>query len=358
MTVLVLSNYIDMAKKSKKAKQTKKAVPRKNLNTFQAAFAEKVNPIKVAPEEMHRCMYELTRALANPFTAYKPCLGVYPNEVSTKVSAISRGTFTVGTNGIGYVVARPQLVTDYHAFCYTDSDYQGVSTDVLVSAGVAPGVNGQLANNSPFVSTDFSANLNKFRTITTGLRVRYVGPELYRQGMLYARVVRDSGTSMMGNVQYTLDAIRKDPLTLSSPVGKGWFTIMFPNTDDLSSHRTDADFPYSLVIYAESYVTTELGPIFEIQFVSHNEVVGNTQVTHSTANPSMPRPFVEKGFANVYSRTGATSAAKTVWDSASEVLHTAYDFASEVSYWNKLWKSLVDGYAQPEIFRSSSMLEF
>lgn len=145
------------------------------------------------------CTRMYAKALVNPFAVQGlPCI---PDNIvlpSFKFSTKARGVFSTGTVGFGYVVIDPfQMLASngtYNAvplgfggaIYYTDKTYTqaGFKTNTLGVLDV--GVN--IANsNSLFVQADFDTGIRprrQFRLVGCGIRISYIGSNLYNAGRL------------------------------------------------------------------------------------------------------------------------------------------------------------------------------
>ena len=124
------------------------------------------------------CSLEYAAAMMNPFDTPPACL---PNEFSQnsmKTKVFTRGSMKIGSNGFGFVAARPMPASDLPNGFATTNAYPGNASSLVSTASVGLPV----SNNSPYVSTDFSSDTVSFRVVAFGLRVRWGGTELNRGG--------------------------------------------------------------------------------------------------------------------------------------------------------------------------------
>lgn len=110
---------------------------------------------------------------------------------SKKVRVKARGTFSTGTTGSGFFVCSPWCngnVDD--TFLYTQSSYTPPPGPpaIIPSLPAPAGVESSAFAKLPYSSADFAANTGSLgvraRTVATGIRIRYIGPELARSGQI------------------------------------------------------------------------------------------------------------------------------------------------------------------------------
>lgn len=102
---------------------------------------------------------------------------------SKKIRVKTRGTFSTGVNGYGYIIANDWANSnDYAVASYTINTYAG--TDTIAEPSTLPaGVNNAIQAKLPYASASFGSAL-RARTVGFGLRIRYIGPELARSGQI------------------------------------------------------------------------------------------------------------------------------------------------------------------------------
>lgn len=136
---------------------------------------------------LSQCAQEYAAAVVDPFDGPLACVpSSFPPIPSWKTRIWQKGTFSTGTNGVGFVVVAPRNF-------YT-SDGGGVSKSTITYAGAGfPGTYSgagitQANSNAPYpqASIGEAAKLAQFRQVALGIRVWYVGSELSIQGEMVA----------------------------------------------------------------------------------------------------------------------------------------------------------------------------
>jgi hypothetical protein len=179
------------------------------------------------------------KALVNPFAVQGlPCI---PDNIvlpSFKFMTKARGVFSTGTNGVGFVAIDPfQMLCNDGSFVapqgmggaiyYTDKTYDNAFGMTISSGGtLVTGVN--IANpNSQYSFDDFNENsanpsirTRQFRLVGCGIRVNYIGSNLYNAGRLI--IWRNQGNqSIQANTVYTSALILQDNYSSITTVSRG-----------------------------------------------------------------------------------------------------------------------------------------
>lgn len=129
------------------------------------------------------CARKYIDSLIDPFEGPgDACVPMFPSFPSLKLRVFSRGTVTVGTSGVGFVLAQHTPANDVDNVFITGGGYAGV-TITSAAAGVTAA-----RNNSPYLATDFGASQGKAqnRVVSWGIRVRYTGTRLNMGGTIIA----------------------------------------------------------------------------------------------------------------------------------------------------------------------------
>lgn len=142
--------------------------------------------------EMAACTAKYALAIADPFNpnADGLCLPTLPSIRSQKVARFVRGTFTVGTNGCGFVAMAPSINNDYGCIYTTDATYastgatsRGTAT-VLASGVTCDPMPGPWASTNCLPTTS-TTNGVPGRMVVAGLTAQYVGTQLNMGGVMY-----------------------------------------------------------------------------------------------------------------------------------------------------------------------------
>ena len=170
---------------------------------------------------LSQCAQHYALALEAPFS-YKgvACIPDLHGVPSKKLRVKSRGVFSTGVDGNGFLVAD----------CWANSnDTSAVtaSTAALVSSSAplpafSVGVSDLLQTKLPYASTQFAATSSdpavEARTVAVGLRIRYLGTELARSGQITA--VRHPDNSSLINIPYAQMKSFSTAKTFSNQIGR------------------------------------------------------------------------------------------------------------------------------------------
>jgi len=214
---------------------------------------------------------------AKPFDADTVGLPVFPSPPSSKQTCWSRGSFTVGTGGVGFIIGTPVTGSDVTSLCFSSSAYAG---SVLASTGT--GVTTTGLTNVPISSASLSAETSgsRARVALAALRVRYTGTEQNRGGIIYP-YVHPLHQDITGK---DISWLASQEDYVAAPVSRDWITIVWTPV-----HRTECDY-YHLGAppshanaetaaggYSMGFIVSSAnGNTFEYQFVEHVEYTGPT----------------------------------------------------------------------------------
>jgi hypothetical protein len=248
-----------------------------------------MNDIKI-----RNCTLEYASALVNPFgtRATMPCI---PDNVvipSYKLQTKCRGVFSTGTMGLGFVLFDPWKM------CYKDGSFAGTfSTFPLLYSGspyAQANVNWQIAGGVPFDLGMHGANSNslfnagdleeaasnrQIRLVAAGLKIQYVGSNLYNQGRV--TIARVSGNANFPTT-YTGNDLLIDNYTNTMPVSrKSEYTFYTPDDHSLLSYHPLSNyvaanggvdhFAYTIVIEGGSLTNPQS---WAFEAVAYFEIIG------------------------------------------------------------------------------------
>lgn len=248
----------------KKKKRTKKNNPRSNgrPGTFQ----------------LSQCSNTYLKALLDPFSLVTgACIPDLIDRPSLKTRSVIRGTCSVGTQGVGYVVVDPLCgLADAYSALLTSASFGDVH--VLNST---PGVLPVFNNQSPYRQSDVPTRVN-FRVVACGLRLRYIGTELNRGG----RYICHRLPSVQNYGNFTSEDILTRPDAVSTPVDRKWHGVSYAptseedysykNTPDAIPNSGITDIPRANMIV---FIDSTPGNQFEFELVYYHEFVpGNYRV--------------------------------------------------------------------------------
>jgi hypothetical protein len=235
---------------------------------------------------MSPCAKEYLMAMTVPFsmkgTACVPDLHAFP---SKKVRVKTRGTFSTGTDGNGWIVLNPWGNSNNGAFVgFTTATYAGTPIVVAPSI-VTPGLANALQSKMPYGNNAFGpSGLNKLeaRTVNYGLRIRYIGPEMARSGQLVGLRHPDNATlvglSLLNFANYseakTMRNSRSWSYCLWRPVKPEEYEF---STDANAPQGTvGINWPMGFAIIGTTGTTGTLGPAsFEYEIISYVEFIGD-----------------------------------------------------------------------------------
>jgi len=152
---------------------------------------------------MSPCAKHYLTTLVAPFehkgVACVPDLHAVP---SKKIRVKTRGTFSSGVNGYGWIIVNPWCnSSDFAVASHSISSYAGAA--LVGDPAVLPaGVTNTTPSKIPYASAAFGANL-RARTVGVGLRIRYIGPELARSGQIIG-LRKPDNTSCVGSAPAAL----------------------------------------------------------------------------------------------------------------------------------------------------------
>lgn len=244
-----------------------------------------------------QCTKDYATALIDPWTVkMPPCVPDNVTLPSFKFGGRARGTFILGTKGVGWVLVNPYM-------CYNNVDYYGFVTDATytgatVVGGGIPGVN-PFASDSPFERGDFGDDLNQSRLVGAGVRVRYTGTEITRSGQCIS--FRSPTNSDFVGTGKTASQLLTYKESSSNPVDRDWhYAVYRPATPaDITYHNPitlGGNFALLVAVFGG-----QPGQSFEFDAVSWFEVVGNNlpNLTKSHSDPigmaavSMAMPIIQ-----------------------------------------------------------------
>lgn len=184
--------YRSRASKSRRAMNPQSVLLRSNKGGRSSQ-----GPAIAQPVHLTECAAKFAAAIANPtsFQAQGACIPDMSARSSAKGMAFHRGTFQVGTQGIGFVTISPTIANDKAFIYHTTSAYTGsVSTELYAWEGpntLRTGVSDIVLSNLPLSTSDVynadmegntQGELNQMRLVSVGVKVFYTGTELNAGG--------------------------------------------------------------------------------------------------------------------------------------------------------------------------------
>lgn len=168
-------------KKKKETKRTKVVSAVRNMNPM-------------GRYRLSACAAKFALAACDPFNpkAVGVCLPTLPAQRSQKVARFLRGTFVIGTLGVGYVAIAPCLVNDYACVYSTNANYANSALVLRAGTAAIAGVD-FVPVPGPWSSTEVltgtTSNSVRGRIVTAGVSAQYSG-SLLNQGGQYVGLVQ------------------------------------------------------------------------------------------------------------------------------------------------------------------------
>lgn len=293
------------ASTQKRTRQKKRAAKKNKVAIRKAGY------VPVMPKfGLSSCARLYLHALTNPFvplsTAEMPCIPDLVTLPSHKIYTLARGTMTIGTDGLGFVLVDPftmisntaasiGAITSYPVL-YTTGTYANNSINWHPIGGVLPaGLLGALPN-SPYTAATAPLSTGQVRLVGCGLRVRYSGNELYRGGTV--TLYRSQGNLNVTNTA-TIPTLLQSPLSAMAPVNRGWHSVTYlpDESTELEYHgygqywdvtQGAAASHHSLLIAVQTPLVpnANVQQTFDFEVAAYFELIGsNLSLTSSHADP-------------------------------------------------------------------------
>lgn len=233
--------------------------------------------------KMSPCAKHYMVALVSPFShKQEACIPDLHAVPSKKIRVKTRGTFSTGANGYGWVVINPwSNSNDDPTVSYTIAIYAGADTIANPLGVLPPGVVNATQGKLPYTTADFSSGSIRTRTVGIGLRVRYIGPELARSGQILGLRVPDNQTMSL----MTYGTFRSYETTKTFNNKRQWVYVMYrpvePEDYEYSSNvaaNQAGTTQYSMGVFVTSTTDTSGNPgpaPFEWEIVRYVEYIGN-----------------------------------------------------------------------------------
>jgi len=268
---------------------------------------------------LSECASKYAVALGKPFSegARGACIPTFPSRASEKVTAISRGTFSTGTAGIGFIALSPTTSNSSECIYYTSATYSPsivhINPDDNSSLGFAYGadVKAGVMSQIPYeaaVFTDATSGAGPTvngRIVSYGVRVRYIGTQLDMGGRMTGFV--SPAHSNLNGSSYHGIASRAEAINLA--VSREWSEMaIFADTSDETEYpghafSIDNEFEVLRATYPLSnnegltagvtgklhggiplvfIIDAKAGVQFEFEVVAHTEYIGKPTASRMT----------------------------------------------------------------------------
>lgn len=163
--------------KKQKNVQAKNAQPKKRQNKQNAKMLKSWLPVS-------HCGVHYAAVLADPFYAnHGACI---PAELfplpSQKVTVLTRGTFALGTTGIGYVMFNPSVTSDTIAGVFTNATSVGTNSTAFTAF---TNTSQFTCPSLPYANAKLTDKTIQARIVGCGLRAQYAGSLMNRNGSAF-----------------------------------------------------------------------------------------------------------------------------------------------------------------------------
>jgi len=186
------------------------------------------------------CSKLYLKALLDPFSVEggQACIPDLMDFPSFKCLVIARGSFTIGTQGLGFVFINPRAAANNVAadVRYTSAGYAGTAVEANI---VTAGINASSLAAMPYPATSITAPSGVIaRTVGCGLRVRYLGTELQRSGRLIP--FRNTALGQGFNNAQVPQSFLNRPEIPSIANTRKWHSVCYIPTNSLGIASGDA----------------------------------------------------------------------------------------------------------------------
>jgi hypothetical protein len=245
------------------------------------------------------CAVHYAASLADPFHVNGACIPASPCFPSQKLTSWVKGEFNctatagVAPFGSGWVLFNPLAAIANDLNCISVS-----ASGIASSATIVATANLTKATNGPYVAADYgvTADLLKYRLVSAGLRIKYIGNEYNRGGMLvgYSDPFHSSQ-----NGESIVDLRAHRGVTTHTPSDDRWYGVTwrpaqptdlsFVGFTPLQVNDAGAESGMAFMIYpAVASGAAASNPSFEYEAYVNYEVIGKKAGPQSTRMPADP----------------------------------------------------------------------
>lgn len=218
--------------------------------------------------EADKCFKDFQQSLINPFdTTLAPCLPTFPAVPSERLTAYTRVTASVGTNGFGFVMATPNIVSSTTTLIanvmYSSSAFTGTATTATLPTTGVVGAAHNATGYSP------SQGVQEYRLVSMGIRAVYTGQDQTRSGIFLCHHDPQNDT-LIGATEASLTG--NDKVAQEATDDKWHSVIYLPvkpsDFEFISATVSPAVYPLCIVFVGTAANT------YSVEVVWHWEVIG------------------------------------------------------------------------------------
>lgn len=302
-------------------KQVKKPVPSNNNRATKAGGnnqKKKKSPVvKASKQELAirvpECVHHFMHALADPFEAHAgaclPC-DLFPLP-SGKYKTFVRARMQLGTAGIGWVSMTPTGTNDSSLIQYTQAT-SVISTSALLSA--TTNIASSLCTQNPYTTAQFNSLGVAIRPVAYGLRAKYVGQLMDRNGVITAFEDPDHQDTR----RFSYDTLNSNPYSDIHRVGSEQWDAAVCSSGPVTPEETEflnTNYPLGLGAPLILVVSGVAGDLYEVEGYIHYELIGTlvANKSKSHAEPTFFGKVVEAAKSITDSGPLSPSKAPSLW---------------------------------------------
>lgn len=204
------------------------------------------------------CGLQYLSALVDPFNT--PPGACIPADLfvlpSQKIRVFSRGNFSLGTTGVGFIAFNPTSAND--AACIRATSATSVGTTATILGSFTNTVDTMIPT-LPYPSVSFGNTEGvQARVVAAGIRIRYSGTEASRQGTLFSMEEQDHQSLILSTWSNNSSMVN---VTCKRPSGAGdW-----DSTVCLSGPVVPNDLDFQSVVFPTTVTQSVVGAYLAIQ---------------------------------------------------------------------------------------------
>ncbi len=259
------------------------------------------------------CTVKYLDAITNPFVPHAACFPLPPCIPSAPLSVFSRGTFGAGTTTTAFVLVDPKTSFDGSGSWLYHSN---TSFNASAFATSGTGVVG-VTSNSPYT---LSSKIS-IRCYAAGLRVRYIGKEVDREGR-YIGWTQANHNSLVGKT--SSDLLSQDVVSTQAMDRKWHYVVWSPQLPSEYNYEEASNFTNTpcmgFIVNGVPAAVTE----WEYEAWAHFEVIGEDA---RGAGKRMSDPIGGNAAVEWASSLGGMAQTAKEW---APTIKAAYDATSAI----------------------------